>query len=351
MNKAPGSDTERLRYEGLDGLRAYSSIGILIMHVLANGMYCDPIITVSAIIRQFAKLVFLFMIISAFSMCCGYYDRILDSKIDIRSFYKNRFARIWPVFAVLCLLDMVISPSLESLYELFANLTLCFGLLPNNSITVIGVGWFLGIVFIFYMIFPFFCSLMADRRSAWGALICSMIFNVLCRIYFFDENHVVSDFVGKHNFLYCAVFFAAGGILYLYRKELAAFSQRFRWPLLAAGLLGSALVYMLDSSVIAMVIIFSLYVIYAMGNPGRILVNPVTGFLSRISLEIYLCHMVVFRALEKIGLTQLFGENLWSYAVASVLTLAGTVTFALVMNRAIAMIGRLVHEKANKQKL
>ncbi|KDS55941.1 acyltransferase domain protein [Phocaeicola vulgatus str. 3975 RP4] len=43
-----------------------------------------------------------------------------------------------------------------SLFEAFMNCTLVFGLLPNNSLEVIGVGWFLGTVFLFYMLFPFF---------------------------------------------------------------------------------------------------------------------------------------------------------------------------------------------------
>ncbi|WP_158223266.1 hypothetical protein [Fibrobacter sp. UWS1] len=45
-------------------------------------------------------------------------------------------------------------PSISELYQAFADLTLAFNLLPNPDISVIGVGWFLGLVFLFYMIFP-----------------------------------------------------------------------------------------------------------------------------------------------------------------------------------------------------
>ena len=40
--------------------------------------------------------------------------------------------------------------SKESLFEVFANLTLCQGLLPNANITVIGVSWTLAVIFVLW---------------------------------------------------------------------------------------------------------------------------------------------------------------------------------------------------------
>ena len=75
--------------------------------------------------------------------------------ISVEDFYKKRYIKIWPYFALLCALDFVISPSKESLFEVFTNLTLCQGLLPNAKISVIGVSWTLAVIFVFYMLFPF----------------------------------------------------------------------------------------------------------------------------------------------------------------------------------------------------
>ena len=154
-------------YDGLDGLRAYSAIGILAMHVLSNGGYALE----GNILAQWASvlgdLVLLFMMVSAFSMCCGYYERIRTGSITPERFYSKRFQKIWPFFAALNLLDLAVSPSVDSLYEAFANLTLCYGLLPNPDIKVIGVGWTLGVIFVFYLLFPFFCFLLGSRKRAW----------------------------------------------------------------------------------------------------------------------------------------------------------------------------------------
>ena len=175
---------EKKRYDALDGVRTLACIGIVLMHVLANTEYNLSGFIYDKMIPSFTNLTFLFMSVSGFGMCCGYYDRMISGNIDIVSFYKKRYKKILPFFALLCFMDLIISPSLNSLYEVFANLTLCFGLIPNADITVIGVGWFLGTVFAFYMLFPFFCFLLADKKRAWLALIASYIMNYLCRVYF-----------------------------------------------------------------------------------------------------------------------------------------------------------------------
>lgn len=89
-----------------------------------------------------------------------------EGAITPNKFYQKRYFRILPYFALLCLIDFTVEPGIETFYQLFANLTLCFGLLPEHNITVIGVGWFLGVVFLFYLLFPFFVFLLDSKRRA-----------------------------------------------------------------------------------------------------------------------------------------------------------------------------------------
>lgn len=88
------------------------------------------------------------------------------------------------------LLDFVKDHNLESLCESFANITLCFGLYPNADITVIGVGWFLGLVFVFYMLFPFFVFLISNRRRAWFALIIAIALYAVGVLHFAADQHM-----------------------------------------------------------------------------------------------------------------------------------------------------------------
>lgn len=109
--------TKADRYEGIDGLKAYAVIGIALMHVLANGEYRMGGFVFERLIPSFTNLVFLFMIVSGFGMCCGYYQKFKDQKISVVDFYKKRYNKIWPYFALLCVLDFVMSPSKSALYE------------------------------------------------------------------------------------------------------------------------------------------------------------------------------------------------------------------------------------------
>lgn len=154
----------RKKYDSLNGMRAYAAIAILAMHVLENSEYTGIASTVSTKVDLLKWLIYLFMIISGFSLCCGYYERILHQSISIVEFYKKRYKKILPFFALLVFMDCMMNLSLNSVIEGIADITLVYALLPNASISVLGVGWFLGIVFLFYMIFPFYCFLMRSKK-------------------------------------------------------------------------------------------------------------------------------------------------------------------------------------------
>lgn len=313
-------------YDAMDGIRAFSAIGIVVMHVLSNGKYALSGFVFTKLIPSFTNLVFLFMIISAFSMCCGYYEKIGENKISLDQFYKKRFLKILPFFGLLSLVDVIISPSKEALLELFANLTLCFGFLPDaGDISVIGVGWFLGVVCIFYIIFPFYCCLLKGKLRAWAVLVLTYLFNVICADYFG---------IGRTNILYDAVYLVCGGLIYLYRGGLTAFSKSHR---IASGLLVVVFLvtyYVVDTYVLTTLCLYSSILIYALGaRSNSILSNRFTKCLSSISMEIYLCHMVCFRIVERLGLTQLFENDLSSFVMTTVFTLAGAVIFATIAQR------------------
>ena len=72
---------QKERYEGIDGLKAYAIIGIAIMHVLANGEYGLQGFVFEQLIPSFPDLVLLFLVISGFGMCCGYYQKSLIKKL------------------------------------------------------------------------------------------------------------------------------------------------------------------------------------------------------------------------------------------------------------------------------
>ena len=216
-------------YGAIDALRTVACIGIMMMHLRANNEYEIGGYFYNTVIPSFTNFVFLFMTVSAFGMCCGYYEKVKNQQISLSDFYAKRFKKILPFFGILVLIDVVLSPSRGALYEAFADLTLLFGFLPNaGNISVIGVGWFLGLVFVFYLCFPFFCVLLETKRRAWLAFVVSLLYNFACATYFE---------VGRSNILYSACFFLAGGLIYLYRHELAKLKLWLAVVLVAAAVI------------------------------------------------------------------------------------------------------------------
>lgn len=132
------------KYDSLDGIRAYAAILILAMHVFENSKYNEISNVVSIRIDLLKWLVYLFMILSGFSLCCGYYEKFKNQEISIEGFYK----KILPFFTVMVIMDCLTDFSFNSVIEGIADVTLVFALLPNANISVLGVGWFLGVVFL-----------------------------------------------------------------------------------------------------------------------------------------------------------------------------------------------------------
>ena len=335
-------DRKQEQYSSINGLRAFSAVGILLMHVRLENDFKIEGFLFNKIIPSFTHLTLLFMMISGFCMCCGYYEKIKENRISVTEFYSRRYQRILPYFAILVVLDLLLGFSKEAAWEAFADLTLTFALLPNFEMSVLGVGWTLGVIFLFYMLFPFFCFLLKDKKTAWITFAAAVLYQVACASYFMDGAHVVDGFRVKLNFLYCAVYFVAGGLIYLYRESAVKLAERYRYLLLVLCIAVWLGYYFVKHSPevcgLWYLVLFALMLLYAIGTKGKLLNNRVTDFLSNISMEVYLCHFGVLRVARKLNLVYLFGDGIRSYLFTSVFVLAGAVAFSVCTKRVLNSI-------------
>lgn len=323
---------ERKRYDAIDGLRTIAGIGIVMMHIRANNTYEISGFLYDGLIASFTNFVFLFMVISAFGMCCGYLDKMLNNQISLEAFYLKRYSKILPFFACLVLLDVVMSPSKSALFEGFADVTLLFGLFPNN-ISVIGVGWFIGLIFAFYLIFPFYCILIKNRNRAWAAFATSLLLNYVCGTYFG---------VGRTNIVYGLCYLIAGGLIYQYRHVIEKYSKKYWWLSLGFAFMFVVLYYAIGGNTFTILLVSISLLIYALGRTRGVLQNKFTKFLGSVSMEVYLSHMVIFRLIEKIGLNKMFGNNWAQYIITVVLTICGAVVFSLIVKKGLNIMDKMI---------
>lgn len=336
LNKQPPHLLQNYRenYASLDGLRAYAAIGIVLMHVMVN-MSVKPTINIMTdkVIPWFSSFTLLFMIISAFSMCCGYYERVKEGAITPAKFYAKRYHRTWPFFAMMVMISFAMDPSWSTFCQSFADLPMCFNLLPNPNIEVIGVGWFLGTVFTFYMLFPFFTFLLDNKKRRWMVLLLSLVFCYIAIVYFGTPDFVVKP-IDKVNIIYSAPFFISGGMIYLYRQGIKTWVEK-RWMIaLTPCLVLTVLRFVVDIKglfILPDLIVFSSWLIYAIGSKDIVLNNRVAKYLSGISMEIYLCHMMFFRVASMLHLDKFIHNNDMLYVATCIATLIGAICFSHVI--------------------
>lgn len=326
---------EKKHYGAIDGLRMVAAFGIVMRHMQANNNYEIGGFVYDTIIPSLTNFVFLFMVVSAFGMCCGYRDKVLANQLNLTEFYSKRYKKILPFFGILVLLDVAMSHSVSSIYEGFADLTLLFGLLPN-TITVIGVGWFIGLIFVFYLIFPSFCVLLENKKRAWAAFGISLIYNFAC-VNYFD--------VGRTNILYSGCFFIAGGLIYLYREEISRVSQ---WAVWMLSICCAVLYYYIGGNTCTYLMVSCSLLICAVRNSWG-MENKATKFFSSISMEIYLSHMLIFRVIEKIGINRMFGNGWVQYVVTVVAVICGSALFAIIVQKVIEAFSKATQMKKSSR--
>jgi peptidoglycan/LPS O-acetylase OafA/YrhL len=300
----------------------------------------------------------LFFIVSGFGLCCGYYERIKNNQISLNKFYNKRYLKILPYFALLVVLDVCISLILngggytDSLVQAFSDFTLLYGFFPNSNIEVIGVGWTLGVIFGFYLLFPFFVYLIWTKKRAWFSLVISIVIYYVCTFYFTVDGSAVACNTARW---FC--YFIAGGMIYLYKDGIIKLFNKFKWLrwviLLVTVGVTVAWFFIPDTigfvniSLFKTLIMFSLWLCYAISYKSYVLANPVTKFLSGISFEIYLAHMLIFRAVEKVHLTHIFESDVLSYIFVSIVVIIVVIAFAYVVKLLIEKTEKWIAMKYN----
>lgn len=338
------------KYLSLDGLRAVACVGIMAMHVwMVIAVKPTESFIFSNVISYAANFVLLFMMVSAFSMCCGYLKRFQQGSIILDDFYKKRVTRILPFFAILTGIDLckcvvenhfsLTSEVVGELWESFANVTLVFGLVPDHRISVVGVGWFLGVIFVFYMLFPFYSVLMKTKRRMWLSLLISLLWVFAVNSYF---SPVKGTFAGTRNILMASPYFISGGILYFYKDRIIDFFRiRFARILFAMCVSAYSICFFIFPEYrfsYANLLMYSLWIIYALidskyRNGNTLLKNKVTFFISGISMELYLCHFMFFRIVEKFHLEKYISDANLLYLLTLLLTVFGAILFSFFFKK------------------
>jgi peptidoglycan/LPS O-acetylase OafA/YrhL len=269
------------RVKELDGLRALSFLSVFQMHLPWNGGGA-----------WFGYAVDVFFVLSAYLLGSRLLaEREATGTIDVRSFYKRRILRIWPLYYIVLAVAWVVSgPADRHLIPAFAGFfgNFLVGAQGHWPAPILVPLWSLCVEEQFYAAVPWLVrSRRTLRIAAWTIIVSS----ALLRIPFF-----YADVLGVGDLSWCAVFrFDALGIGLLLATEpkLPRFSTPIRWVVLAAGVY--LIVYGSQCGVRLMSVIAmgaGVIVLAALSGPDVVLGHPVLTWLGERSYGLYILHAI-----------------------------------------------------------
>lgn len=329
-------------YENIDGLKTIAALGIVAVHVAKNIGYQFDSFFYTDIICRMESFVNLFFVISGFGMFYGYYEKIKYNQITLNEFYQRRFKKMWPFFSLLVIADMIYSwVGLQSMTEAFAEITMVFAFLPGPSFSIMGVGWTLGVIFAFYLLFPFFVFCLWNYKRAFISLGVSLVYMFGRQYYFIVEGREILC-----NILRWTPYFILGGVLYLFRKEIKDIVEKRKilslgivWLFLVIwATVGSFIKGTIGDEMITLFASATL-LCYAIGSDSRVLSNVFTRFISKYSFEVYLLHMIIFRLVSLICGNYWFDTNsVMSFVLVYFLVVLGSLSGAVMTKKGLDLL-------------
>lgn len=142
-----------------------------------------------------------FFILSGFIMIVAYHKK---EKIAYFDYYKNRLARIYPLYVVGLLLYLVTRFSNFSIDKMFLYLLGLQSWIPGKAMILNFPGWSISVEFLFYMMFPLLYNYFYSKKnkSIWvAAIVLWGITQVFSHLYEASPSYK-GPHTESHEFLY-----------------------------------------------------------------------------------------------------------------------------------------------------
>jgi peptidoglycan/LPS O-acetylase OafA/YrhL len=282
----------------IDSLRGLSIVWVVLFHML---YIPQPNPEIPAWAHPWVARgdmgVTLFFMISSFSLCYTMrsyqgHDR------SLLSFYLRRFFRIAPLYYILFLVHILRTwryythgKNRLDISDWSANLLFLFNLFPDNQVGIVWACWAIGVLAIFYLIFPLLYQLF---NNIWKGLVLVVLTLLLA--------HVLEPILGRQyfqwSFLRHLPIFAVGMLVFYVLDRISEVrgKRTVGTALMCLSLLLFILLVRRDlTSYYWQGLVFSSLMLGLAFSPFTAIVNRATLFLGKISYSMYLWHpLLVF---------------------------------------------------------
>jgi peptidoglycan/LPS O-acetylase OafA/YrhL len=357
MNKQPN---ERLFF--LDFLRVISTLVIILFHSMTSLSFFDfaKFSKQYSFLGQFSNLaVSIFFIVSGFSLAYSYKKRFKENT-DIKFFYLNRIKRIFPLYFTTLLFFLVVNtltgliPQKSSFLSYLTTflgingfLTSFFNLRSILGIRVIvNIGeWFLGLIFLYYLIFPILFKTYIKYRD-WLVFLFTLIISLLSMFYF-SEQIMLKRFPLSRLFEFSSGMFLA----IKYQKNKTKFNLLNSFSLLIFFIFTYLYRFNFHSHdlfntwlnnlklILPGVFLFSSGLLIPLKISGAF--NRVLIFLSNYSLGIFFAHHQIINNLKALKLFDLLKIN-QNFPLSFLMILALSILVGIILTRISKIVYKLM---------
>ncbi|MCS4303120.1 acyltransferase [Chryseobacterium sp. BIGb0232] len=188
-----------MRISQITFTRFLAAMAIVISH-FNKDLFLYKIDYISNIFLKANVGVSYFFILSGFIMIVAYHRK---DKIEYSDYYKNRFARIYPLYVLGLLLYLVTRYSSSTLYEWILYLS-GFQSWVLKGMIVNFPGWSISVELLFYLLFPFLYNYFYSKgnKRIWViTVIIWIVTQVFCSLYA-DSSYYKGPHTRSHELLY-----------------------------------------------------------------------------------------------------------------------------------------------------
>jgi peptidoglycan/LPS O-acetylase OafA/YrhL len=289
----------------IDTLRGLAALYVVVFHLsVITTPQAVPPQWLGPVIGAGGSGVFLFFLVSAFTLCLSMESRAMEEAEPLPNFYIRRFFRIAPLFyfwlLVYCVRDAWYFHATHTPGVVAENVLFIFNVIPGQEDGYVWASWTIGVEMLFYAVFPLLFFYLRQIGTAVAvcllALALRVPFHAFC-LRVLDPG--LGELFYEHSIIYNFAVFLAGIILYHLYKLI----DPVRAARLGAGHALNAcfvagliwLCYVSNSpdrsdNVAVETAIFAALLLGLAISPVNILVNKITQFFGKISYSIYLCH-------------------------------------------------------------
>lgn len=331
----------------INSLKGIAILGVILVHYGCDNISCSVI---ESVVANGARGVQLFFVINGYLIFKSL-DKITLTKNNVLKWWKNKFLRIIPLyyfFTILHLMVFGLGPryylgpySHVSVLNIVCNLLFLQNFYPYFN--CINVNWFMGVIFIFYVLAP----IMKHVIDSLGKAVCMFsivlpcgyfLMHILIVNYRGNYPNIWADYINIMSFLSELPCICIGIIIFyiekkgvltcIKEKRAIAISLLFVSIWGIVGLLFNKHFFIIGNNISTFGLISGLIFTAQLIYPIRLLSNALFSYIGKHSYGIYLSHIFVIELVGKFK-----KNNIICWVIGYIIVVIGALLIAIITEK------------------